>query len=338
MRVATPIPLDALRHCAESAATAEAQGYDCIYTTENTNDPFLPLAAAVMTTQRVSLATAIALAFPRSPMVVANTARDLQVGSQGRFSLGLGTQVKGHIERRFSTSWSAPAPRMREYVLALRAIWSCWEQGTPLDFQGQHYQFNLMPPNFNPGPSGYAMVPITIAAVGPAMLRLCGDLADGVRLHPFCTHRYLERVVIPELQRGLARSARERRHIEVSGGGFIVTGPDDASVARRAEFVRQRIAFYGSTRTYMPVLEQHGLEDLGHKLHRMSVEGAWQAMPKEISDDVLRLFAAIGTHDEIVSLIGERFGGISDVIAETVAPGDSPTLTPSLIQDIQRLP
>lgn len=338
MRVIAPIPLDFLSRAAAGAAAAEEQGYDGVYTTENTHDPFLPLAVGALQTKRVELATAIALAFPRSPMVVANASRDLQVASGGRFSLGLGTQVKGHNERRFSTPWSAPAPRMREYINALRAIWACWEGGEPLNFQGDHYRFDLMPPNFNPGPSELPTVPITVAAVGPAMLRLAGDLADGVRLHPFCTRRYLQRVVMPHLETGLARSGRKREHLEVSGGGFIATGADDEAVAKRVEFVRQRIAFYGSTRSYFPVFEQHDLEDLGHKLHGMSVSGQWRDMPAQISDDVLELFAAIGTHDVIAARIEQRFGGMADVVSESFAPSDTTSLSAELIQDIRRIP
>ena len=181
------------------------------------------------------------------------------------------------------------------------------------------------------------MVPITISAVGPAMLRLAGRMCDGVRLHPFCTRVYLENVVTKEIGAGLERGARPREHFEVNGGGFIVTGADEATVARRAEHVRQRVAFYGSTRSYFPVWAEHGLEDLGEKLRRMSIDGAWDRMAAEISDDVLRLFAVIGTHDTIVERIAQRFGGVSDAVAEAPDPESTDLLPPDLIQDIQRL-
>ncbi len=338
MRIATSIEATRLQHAAARARAAEAAGYDAVLTMENRHEPFLPLAAAVLTTERIGLATAVAIAFPRSPMVVANAAWDLHVSSGGRFVLGLGSQVKGHNERRFSVPWSAPAPRLKEYVQALHAIWRCWELGDPLDHQGEHYRFTLMPPAFRPGASGLGLVPVTLAAVGPAMLRVAGQVCDGVRLHPFCTRRYLERVVGPELQVGFARGERAREHFEVSGGGFVVTGPDDATVAERLEWVRARVGFYGSTRTYFPVWEQHDLQDLGAKLHRMSVEGRWDAMAREIPDDVLHLFAAVARHDGLADAVHHRFGGLSDAIAETLPPGHEPGLPPDLIQDLQRIP
>lgn len=338
MRIATGIVSATLQQCAARARAAEEAGYDTVLTMENQHDPFLPLAAAVLSTERIELATAVAIAFPRSPMVVANAAWDLHASSAGRFVLGLGSQVKGHNERRFSVPWSAPAPRLREYVLALRAIWRCWEYGEKLDFQGTHYRFTLMPPNFMPGACGHGLVPVSIAAVGPAMLRVAGEVCDGVRLHPFCTRRYLDNVVLPQVAVGLARGKRAREHFEVSGGGFVVTGADDASVAERLEWARVRVAFYGSTRSYFPVLEQHDLQDLGMKLHRMSVAGQWREMAKEIPDDVLHLFAAVGRHDTIAAAVAQRFGGISDAISEALPPGHTPGLPPDLITDLQRLP
>ena len=338
MRVSTSIVSTTLQAAAQSARSAEDSGYDSVLTMENQHDPFLPLAAAVLTTRRVELATAVAIAFPRSPMVVANAAWDLHVSSAGRFVLGLGSQVKGHNERRFSVAWSAPAPRLKEYVRALKAIWRCWEYDEPLRFEGEHYRFTLMPPNFKPAKSGLSLVPVTLAAVGPAMLRVAGEVCNGVRLHPFCTRDYLQHVVMAQVQRGLERGARRREHFEVSGGGFVVTGADDATVAERLEWVRQRVAFYGSTRTYFPVWEQHGLEDLGTKLHRLSVEGRWNEMAGEIGDDVLHLFAAVGRHDQLTAVIEKRFAGLSDSITESLPPGHEPSLPPDLIQDIQRLP
>ena len=337
MRVATSIVQDTLQASMNVAKAAEAAGYDSVLTMENNHEPFLPLAAAALHTQRIELATSIALAFPRSPMIVAHAAYDLHVASNGRFVLGLGTQVKGHNERRFSVPWTAPVPRLREYIEALRATWRCWEYDELLNYQGEHYQFTLMPPNFKPKPSGLSMIPVTIAAVGSAMLRLAGRTCDGVRLHPFCTRRYLQNVVLPQIDDGLKTSDRTRAQFEISGGGFIATGPDQASVAKMFEFVRQRIAFYGSTRSYHPVFAEHDLEDLGMKLHQMSKQGQWQQMPVEVSDDVVRLFAAVGTHDEIVPEIIRCFGGVADTISETLAIGATPSLPPDLIQDIQAL-
>ena len=321
MRVTTSIVQNTLQASVAAAQKAEQAGYDGIATMENQHEPFLPLAAAAVSTDKIELATSIALAFPRSPMVVAHTMRDLHVSSAGRAVLGLGTQVKGHNERRFSVPWTAPAPRLQEYIDALKAIWRCWEQDEALDFTGEHYQFTLMPPNFKPAKSGLARYPITIAAVGSAMLRLAGRSCDGVRLHPFCTRRYQENIVMPQLNEGLAQSGRARERFEISGGGFIATGPDEAAVAKMLEFVRYRVAFYGSTRSYHPVFEQHGLEELGAKLHQMSKAGQWQQMAAEVSDDVVHLFAAVGTYDVIAKAIEQRFGGLSDTLAETLLPG-----------------
>ena len=339
MRLATSIVSDTLAGSAALARAAEAAGYDAAITMENQHEPFLPLAAAAIATERIELATSVAIAFPRSPMVVASASRDLHASSAGRFVLGLGTQVKGHNERRFSVPWSPPVPRLHEYIDALRAIWRCWEHDEPLAFEGEHYRFTLMPPNFKPPPTNLPPIPVTIAAVGHAMLRLAGRVCDGVRLHPFCTRRYIEHDVMPELDKGLAGEGRERAHFEIGGGGFIATGADDAAVARMVEFVRYRVAFYGSTRTYLPVWAVHDLEDLGHKLHRMSVEGAWERMAAEIPDDVVHLFAAIGRHDEIVEAIEARFAGLVDSVAITTDDsGEEQLLPPDLIQDIRRIP
>ncbi|MFT5174524.1 MAG: putative F420-dependent oxidoreductase [Gammaproteobacteria bacterium] len=338
MRVATTIVSDRFAHSAELARAAEQAGYDTALTTENQHEPFLPLAAATLTTKTIGLGTAVAIAFPRSPMVVANASWDLHLSSAGRFVLGLGSQVKGHNVRRFSVPWSPAAPRMREYVESLKAIWRCWEHGEKLDYRGEHYQFSLMPPNFTPAASGMGLVPVTIAAVGPAMLRVAGHVCDGVRLHPFCTRKYLENVVVPQLQTGFQRGGRARETFEISGGGFLVTGADDATVAKNLEWVRLRVAFYGSTRSYFPVFEEHDLLDLGEKLYRMSVDGQWDQMAAQISDEVVHLFAAVGRHDQITAAVEKHFGGISDTIAETIAHNANPSLSPELVQDLKRLP
>ncbi len=338
MKIFTTVPQDDLTHVAEAARATEAAGYDGIVTMENQHDPFLPLAVAATATERVELLTGIAIAFARSPMSAANIGWDLQVASRGRFVMGIGSQVKGHNVRRFSVPWSAPAPRMREYVHALRAIWRCWKYGEKLDYEGEHYQFTLMTPNFVPEHGEHALPPVTMAGVGPAMLRISGEVCDGVRLHPFCTRRYLENVVVKRLEEGWAKCGRSRATFEITGGGFIATGVDDAEVAQMVEWVRQRIGFYGSTRAYWPVWEQHGLEDLGQELFKMSMNGEWEKMSKAISDDVVALFTAIGRHDEIAARIQERFGGISDAVFASTATQIQPNLPPDLIQDIQSIP
>jgi probable F420-dependent oxidoreductase len=307
-------------------------------TSENRNDPFLSLGVAAVSTSRVELCTGIAIAFSRSPMPVANLSWDLQIASRGRFVLGLGSQVRAHNENRFSVPWSAPAPRLKEYVESLRAIWRSWEKGDKLAYRGQHYKFTLMTPNFTPRSGGHPMVPVTLAAVGPAMLRLAGESYDGVRLHPFCTRRYLDEVVMRELRTGMMRSGRAREHFEIAGGGFIATGPDEASVAEVVEWVRYRVAFYGSTPAYWPVLAVHGLDELGQKLNVMSKAGKWGEMAGEISDDVVRLFAAVATHRDLAREIERRFGGVSDSVGLSGGYGTRQDIPPDLVQDIRRIP
>jgi probable F420-dependent oxidoreductase len=338
MRVLTSLPQEDLRRVPDAAREAEQTGFDGLITLENRNDPFLSLGVAAVATEKITLGTAVAIAFPRSPMVVANISWDLQVASRGRFALGLGPQIRPHNEKRFSVPWAAPIARLREYVLALRAIWTAWEKGEKLRFEGEHYTFTLMTPNFVPPSMGLPMTPVTLAAVGPKALQLAGEVADGVRLHPFCTRRYLEEVVLPRLREGLVKSGRSLEHFEVSGGGFIATGPDEAAVTRMVEWVRTRVGFYGSTPGYWPVLELHGLGDLGRKLNELSKQGQWDAMTASVSDEAVHLFTAVGTHREIAAAIERRFGGISDVVnVGANAPGKL-ELPPDVLQDIRRIP
>jgi probable F420-dependent oxidoreductase len=333
MRVLTAIPQEDLNDVTAAAQAAEAAGYDGVVTMENKHNPFLALGVAAVGTKRIELATSVAIAFPRSPMVTAGIAYDLQRASRGRFVLGIGPQIRAHNEKRFSVPWTAPAPRMREYVEGMRAIWQAWERGERLDYRGQHYTFTLMTPNFRPSPSGQRMVPVTLAAVGPHMLRLAGEIADGVRLHPLCTQKYLDDAVLPLVAEGMAKSGRGREQFEVTGGGFVATGPDDASVQTMIEWVRYRVAFYGSTPAYWPVFDLHGLGELGRKLNVMSKAAQWDQMAREVSDDVVRLFAAVGTHREIVREIGQRFGGRVDALSL-----GSSAVPPDVVQDIRRIP
>src|SRR6476620_8197394 len=338
MRVFTLLPMRHWREAAPFAAAAEAAGFDALMTVELGHDVFTPLAFAALVTERIELTPSIAVAFPRSPTVMASQAWDLQANSHGRFVLGLGSQVKGHNERRFGIPWSAPAPRLRDYVRALRAVWRCWETRGKLDFHSEHYTLTLMTPDFSPEPTGLPLVPVTIAAVGEAMLRVAGQVADGVRLHPLCSRRYLEEVCLPQIAIGMQRGGRTRENFDVHGGGFVVTGPDEAMVAAGMEAVRRRIGFYGSTRTYLPILALHGLQDLGLKLHRMSVEARWNDMAAEVPDEVVRIFAACGTYREIAGAIEQRYGGAADAI-DLEFPPDTPLgLRRELIADIQRIP
>ena len=338
MRVFTLLPMRHWREAGPFAAAAETAGFDAVMTVEVAHDPFTPLALAALATERIELTPSIAVAFLRSPTVTASQAWDLQANSNGRFVLGLGSQVRGHNERRFGIPWSPPAPRLRDYVRALRAVWHCWETGEKLDYRGEHYKLTLMTPDFSPEPTGLPMVPVTIAAVGEAMLRVAGEVCDGVRLHPLCSRRYVEEVALRHITEGMRRGGRNRANFDVFGGGFVVTGPDQETVAAGIERVRQRVAFYGSTRSYLPILSLHGLDELGLKLHGMSLDGRWNEMTSEVSDDVVRIFAACGTYCEIARAIEERFGGVADAI-EINFPVDIPAgLQRELLTDIQRLP
>ena len=315
MKINTSLPAHDLNLVGAAAQAVETQGFTGVSTQENRQDPFLPLAVAAAHTQQLELRTNIAIAFARSPMVAANLSWDLQRASGGRFTLGLGSQVKGHTVRRFSVPWSAPAPRMREYVQAVRAIWDCWQNGTKLDYQGEHYQFSLMTPNFTPEPSPLGVPKVQIAAVGPVMMNVAAQECDGVMLHAFCTRKYLDDVVIPRLMKGLESKQRKREDFEISGGGFVVTGADDEAVNKMFEWVRTRVGFYGSTPSYWPVFEAHGWEDLGLKLNAMSKKGQWEAMAAEIPDDIVKHFCAIGRFDQIATAIKQRFAGPIDVLS-----------------------
>ena len=338
MRVFTMLPMRHWREAGPFAAAAETAGFDAVMTVEVAHDPFTPLALAALATERIELTPSIAVAFLRSPTVTASQAWDLQANSNGRFVLGLGSQVRGHNERRFGIPWSPPAPRLRDYVRALRAVWHCWETGEKLDYRGEHYKLTLMTPDFSPEPTGLPMVPVTIAAVGEAMLRVAGEVCDGVRLHPLCSRRYVEEVALRHITEGMRRGGRNRANFDVFGGGFVVTGPDQETVAAGIERVRQRVAFYGSTRSYLPILSLHGLDELGLKLHGMSLDGRWNEMTSEVSDDVVRIFAACGTYCEIARAIEERFGGVADAI-EINFPVDIPAgLQRELLTDIRRIP
>jgi probable F420-dependent oxidoreductase len=336
MRVFTTVPQEDLRRVPQAAQAAEADGYDGIVTMENKHEPFLALAVAGAATERIELHTSVAIAFARTPMAVAEVGWDLAGATGGRFVVGLGSQVRAHNERRFSAPWTPPAPRMREYVQVLRAIWRCWQTGEKPSYAGQHYRFTLMTPNFAPEPIAAPPPAVTIAAVGPAMLRVAAEECDGVKLHGFCTRKYLTDEIMPRITAGLTKTGRSREQYEIAGGGFLATGPDNAAVAERFEWVRQRVAFYGSTPAYYPVFAVHGLEDLGLKLNALVRQGKWGELAREVPDDVAHLFAAVGRHDQIVTAIADRFGGLTDALAlRGDGTGEVPT---DLVQDIRRIP
>jgi probable F420-dependent oxidoreductase len=338
MEIDTSIPLDEWQAIAPAARRAESLGFGGVMAPEIQNDPFIPLAFAAAATERIRLGTAVAIAFPRSPMIVANLGYDLQRNSRGRFVLGLGTQVKGHNERRFSVRWESPGPRLKEYVEALRAIWRCWEQKEPLRYEGKFYQFTLMTPEFSPPPAGLPPVPVTIAAVQPYMLRLSGEVCDGVRLHGFCTKRYLQEVALPAIDEGLRRRGGDRKRFEIWGGGFIATGKDSDEVQRAMEETRYRIAFYGSTRTYSGVLSLHGWDEQAAALHELSKRGRWSEMARVVSDEMVETFTVVAAYDRLVPALRDRFGGLSDRIALGFPKGTPDGLVRELLTDIRRIP
>ena len=311
MRLETPLVAPTIQAIGEYAKRMEEAGYDSIITPEVGHDPFLPLMIVAEHTQRLKFGTGVAIAFPRSPFAMAQIAWDLQRYSGGRFMLGLGTQVKGHNERRYSTPWPAPpGPRLREYILCLKAIFNTFQTNEPPNYQGKWYQFTLISPFFNPGPNPNGGVPIYISAVNKYNCRLVGELCDGIRMHGFNTPKYTREVIIPSIEEGVKKAGRQLADIDIVGGSFLVTGTTEEEVEKAKAPVKQQIAFYGSTRSYHPVLECHGWGETGMRLYRLSMEGKWAEMASEITDEMLDEFAIVGTYDEIVSKIRERYFGV----------------------------
>jgi probable F420-dependent oxidoreductase len=296
----------------KAARSAEELGYDGVWSAETGHDAFLPLAIAAGATEHLELGTGIAVAFARNPMNLAVLANDVHALSKGRFILGLGSQIKPHITKRFSMPWSHPAPRMRELILAIRAIWESWATGGKLDFRGEFYTHTLMTPFFNPGPNPYGNPKILLAAVGELMTEVAGEVGDGMLVHGFSTERYIREVSLPALERGAAKAGKARSDLVVSYPGFVVTGDSDAAMADAARAVKAQIAFYGSTPAYRPVLELHGWGDLHPELNRLSKQGEWVKMGELISDEVLEEFAVVAPLDDVPSMVRARFGDIVD--------------------------
>lgn len=298
-----------------TARDLEARGYAGVWASEADHDPFLPLLSAGQATTRLQVGSAIAVAFARSPMTLAMTAHDLQRYTRGRFVLGLGTQIKAHVERRFSMPWSAPVDRMREYVAALHAIWGAWQDGTRLRFEGEHYRHTLMTPMFSPAAHEWGAPPVYLAAVGPVMTRLAGEVADGLLVHGFTTARYLRERTLPALDEGLALSGRPRERVTITLPGLVVSGRTEEELAVAAAAVKATIAFYGSTPAYRPVLELHGWEGLADELHALSVgrrEDKWTAMRDLVDDEVLATFAVVAAPDDVAARVHERYDGLVD--------------------------
>jgi len=301
-----------LKNFPATARYLEDLGFDTLWTLETQHNPFFPLILSAEHTRAMKLGTSIAVAFPRSPMVMAHIAWDLQEFSSGRFILGLGTQVRGHIERRFNVPWNPPGPRLRETILALRAIWDCWQNGSPLKFQGKFYSFTLMTPFFNPGPIPHPAIPIFIGGLNPYMCRLAGELCQGMHIHPLHTVKFIREAIAPGMKKGAAKAGRDYREISLSTAAFVATGMDNEAVEKAKEKIRSQIAFYSSTRNYFPVLEMHGWGDAAQALQKKSIAGDWEGMPQEISDEMLDELAIIGTYAELADKIQKKYEGVID--------------------------
>jgi probable F420-dependent oxidoreductase len=304
--VATLVPN--LREMPALARAVEEIGFDALWTSETQHDPFLPLALAAEHTEKIELGTAIAVAFPRSPTVLAHIAWDLQAASQGRFLLGLGTQVKPHIERRFGMVWEHPAAKLREMILVMRALWDAWQGDGRINFRGEFYKITLMTPFFNPGPIEHPRIPIYIAGVNEKLCQLAGELCEGFHVHPFHTPKYLRELTLPNIAIGLQKAGRTRADIQISSAIFVAT--DDAE----KEMVRAQISFYASTPSYRPVMETHGWGEVGEKLSMMAARKEWAEMAAQITDEMLEQFCVIASPENLADAIKQRYTGLLDRI------------------------
>ena len=302
-----------LHKAGAQAKEAEAAGYSGVWTAETSHDPFFPLLLAAEHTETIELGTSIAVAFARNPMTLANIGWDLQAYSKGRFILGLGSQIKPHITKRFSMEWSHPAPRMREMILAIRAIWDTWENGTPLAFRGEYYSHTLMTPFFTPDPAdlaGLGVPKVFLAGVGELMTEVAGEVCDGFICHGFTTEKYLREVTVPALARGRARAGKTMEGFEIIGPSFVVTGADEAQMQAAATGTRQQIAFYGSTPAYRGVLDIHGWGGLQEQLNSLSKQGKWEEMGNLIDEEVLNTFAVVGEPETVATELHRRYGDV----------------------------
>ena len=315
------------------ARRLEEQGYDGGFTFEGQHDPFFPLCVAAQQTERLELITAIAIAFARNPMTLANIAYDLQLLSSGRFILGLGSQIKPHIEKRFSSVWSRPAARMRELVLAMRAIWACWQEGEKLDFQGEFYQHTLMTPVFNPGPNPHGLPKIFLAGFGPKMTEVAGEVADGFLMHPFHSMDFVEQVTRPALERGRARS--ERGDFEISCQVILALGENDEELERSMNGARAQISFYASTPAYRGVLDCHGWGDLQQELNVLSKRGAWLEMAGRVPDEVVEEVAIVGPRAAVADRIRERYGAFAARVSPVAPFMPDPDAMAAIVSDLR---
>lgn len=307
---ANPLPT-----AAAVAQAAEAIGFAALWAPETAHNPFLPLTIAAEHTRRLTIGTAVAIAFPRSPMVTAQIAWDLAGFSGGRFVLGLGTQVKAHIERRFSSVWDSPVGRLRDYIGALRAIWQCWQTGSKLDYRGQYYQHTLMTPFFSPGPIDHPQIPIYIAGVNTGLAHLAGEICDGFHAHPLSSARYLCEVLRPQITAGAVAAGRDPAACIIAGSALVITGHNSTERARMRAFVRQQIAFYASTPTYRAVLECHGWGEVGEELSRLAAQQRWAEMTALIDETMMATFAVEADPVDLPAALRERYEGLLDRVA-----------------------
>ena len=312
MKIDAEVAVSEPAEVAGLARKAEQSGFDCFWVNETKHDPFVQLAIAAGSTDRIGLGTSIALAFSRSPTTLAYTSWDLQSLSRGRMILGLGSQVKGHIERRFGMRWDPPVPKMRDEILAIKSVWRSWQSGTKLDFEGRFFHLDLMSPFFNPGPIQHPRIPIYVAGVNAGMCKVAGEVADGLHVHPLHTVRYLREVITPALGEGVAKAGRKRDEVAVAASIFAAVGESRQEIESVKEAYRGQIAFYASTRSYRKVLELHGWDDIGDRLRDLSIRGDWKEMPSEVPDEVLEEFVVEGDWKGIGREIKSRYGGLLD--------------------------
>jgi probable F420-dependent oxidoreductase len=328
-------PLD-VTTVAAAAALVEELGYDALVVEETKDDPYQLLALASTTTSTLGLGTSVAMAFPRSPTITAMSAWTLQKASGGRAILGLGSQVRGHIRRRFGMEWTPPAPRMRDYVLAMRAVWRCWQERVPLQHDGDHYKLDLMVPLFDPGPIEHPEIPIHIAAINPNMCAVTGEVADGIRLHPVCSPKYIDEVMVPAVAKGAARAGRDPDVVDWCMKPLVASAPDERTLERVAETVRARVGFYLSTPAYRPAFDVHDWTDLAEQATVLSREQRWEEIPGLVHDEMLHTIATVGTYDEIGAKLVAKYGEVIDRIEFSV-PVTNPDEGARLTQILQTL-
>ena len=315
MKLDCALAMDALAEVPEVARAAEEIGFAGMWANDTKHNPFLTLGIAALHTSRLELGTGIAVAFSRSPMLTAQTAWDVARLSNGRLLLGLGTQVRAHIERRFGMPWDPPAPKLREYVHAVRAIWRTWQDGVPLRVTGRYYNLNLMGPFFNPGPNAQPAPPILIAGVNEVLCRLAGEVADGFILHPIHSVTYLREFVLPHLDRGLAKAGRSRADLQLSAPVVIAPGEGPEELAAALARARARVAFYGSTPTYRLLLEIVGYPDVADRLRQMVSQGRMNELAGQVPDGLLEAIVIRGTYEEVGHQLRERYTGLLDRVA-----------------------